>query len=310
MTDVVAPGDDTATTRLELDPPLDVAASLRTFGRWGDDGLDRWDGRTLVRTLRLRGDSAPTAYAARNDGTIDLPALSVTFPARGAVRVDDVADAVRASFVAVPAAIKDLAAADERVALLFARHRGVVPVLVLDPFLALVRSISAQQVNLRWAVTIRRRLAERYGQRLDVEATYAYALDPSLLAAATVADLRELQLTNAKARSLIAVAAAAAGGELQLGDMARLDDEAVIGRLTQLPGIGRWSAEWFLARTLGRPRVVAGDLGVRKAVARLYGLAALPPEPEVRRLTAHWGESATVVQALALFDLAEAPGGA
>ncbi|CAN5817898.1 hypothetical protein BH24CHL6_BH24CHL6_01670 [soil metagenome] len=74
--------------------------------------------------------------------------------------------------------------------------------------------------------------------------------------------------------------------------------------MTQLPGIGRWSAEWFLARTLGRPRVVAGDLGVRKAVARLYGRAALPSEEEVRELTAHWGSAATLVQQLALHDLA------
>jgi DNA-3-methyladenine glycosylase II len=81
-----------------------------------------------------------------------------------------------------------------------------------------------------------------------------------------------------------------------------MDDEAVILHLVQLPGIGRWSAEWFLARTLGRPRVVAGDLGVRKAVGRLYD-AGMPSEQETRRLTEHWGETATLVQALALHDL-------
>ena len=83
-----------------------------------------------------------------------------------------------------------------------------------------------------------------------------------------------------------------------------MPDEDLIAHLTQIRGIGRWSAEWFLARTLGRPRVVAGDLGVRKAVGRMYLGGAMPSEDEVRRLTAHWGASATHVQALALHDLA------
>jgi len=54
---------------------------------------------------------------------------------------------------------------------------------------------------------------------------------------------------------------------------------------------------------LGRPRVVAGDLGVRKAVGRLYA-KAMPSEDETRRLTDHWGAAAVVAQALALHDLA------
>jgi DNA-3-methyladenine glycosylase II len=110
-------------------------------------------------------------------------------------------------------------------------------------------------------------------------------------------------LTNAKARAVIATARASRDGELELGLLAALDDEAVIAYLTRLPGIGRWSAEWFLARTLGRPRVVAGDLGVRKAVGDLYG-AGLPSEADVRRLTAHWGDAAAWAQALALHHLA------
>jgi DNA-3-methyladenine glycosylase II len=73
----------------------------------------------------------------------------------------------------------------------------------------------------------------------------------------------------------------------------------------RIRGIGRWSAEWVLARTLGRPRVVAGDLGVRKAVGLAYLGTTAPSEAEVRAATAHWGESAGVAQALLLHALAE-----
>jgi DNA-3-methyladenine glycosylase II len=182
-----------------------------------------------------------------------------------------------------------------------ARYPGLVPVLYLDPFQALIRSISAQQINLAFASRIRQRLATTYGHRLDIGNDFVHVLDSEALASATVEDLRALQLTNAKSRSVIATARAASAGELRLADLNGMSDDAVIAHLTRLPGIGRWSAEWFLARTLGRPRVVAGDLGVRKAVGRLYG-TGMPSEDETRRLTDHWQGAATVAQALALQD--------
>lgn len=287
--------------RVDLPSPLDLHASLRPFGRWGDDGIDRWDGNTLVRILRLGDEVIP--ISAHIDGEIVRPLLRVKVPTSSGRSDAAIVAAVQATFVPVPTELRTLAAADERVARLVSAYPGIVPVLVTDPFTALIRSISAQQVNLGWAATIRRRLAERYGMRHEIAGTYVYSLHADPLARATVDELRALQLTTAKARSVIAVAEAGVAGELERRALAALDDEALIEHLTRLRGIGRWSAEWFLARTLGRPRVVAGDLGVRKAVGRLYDAGPLPPEEEVRRLTAHWGASATVVQALALHEV-------
>jgi len=289
-----------ADLRLDLPGPLDLQACLRPLGRWGDDGIDRWDGTTLARTAVLN-DGHVVPYVASVVGDLKHPALLVKVLAETRDRSAEVVDAVRATFVpASHTAIDDLAAADGRVAQLVRSYPGIVPVLVPDPFTALIRSISAQQVNLTWAATVRRRLAERYGTRHEVSGTYVYSLHPDPMARATIEELRAIQLTTAKARSVIDVAEAGVRGGLAAADLAALDDEALIERLTLLRGIGRWSAEWFLARTLGRPRVVAGDLGVRKAVGRLYDAGPLPLEDEVRRLTAHWGEAATIVQALAL----------
>jgi DNA-3-methyladenine glycosylase II len=123
-----------------------------------------------------------------------------------------------------------------------------------------------------------------------------------------VADLRELQFSNAKAVATVAFAGAVASGEVELAELAGLDDEQVVARLVAFPGIGRWTAEWLLARTLGRPRVVAGDLGVRKAVGAAYLAGRMPSEAEVRAATAHWGPAAGVAQQLLLHWLAaEAP---
>ena len=292
--------------KIRFPGPIDLHTSLRPFGRHGDDGLDRWDGELLVRTARPGPDGEPVPYAARVAGTLDQPALTVCAPLSAAA--DGLALAVQRTVVSDFAALAELAGADGRVRALAQRYPGLAPILVTDPFNALLRSISAQQVNLRWATAIRRRLAERYGTRLEVCGTYVYALLSEPLASASVVELRELQLTSAKAASVIEVARAAQAGELEPSQLAALDDDDLIAHLTRLRGIGRWSAEWFLARTLGRPRVVAGDLGVRKAIGLLYGTAGIPSEEEVRRLTAHWGTAATMAQALALQNLAGSSG--
>jgi DNA-3-methyladenine glycosylase II len=311
MTDT---SEGTIDLAVDLSGPIDLAASLRPFGRWGDDGIDRWDGTVLVRAMRLEdaGDDDGTVvpYAARIGGDPDRPRLLLRLPSSARQRLAKVERAVGDSFVLPPPELAELAAADDRVGRLVRLYPGIVPVMVPDPFTALIRSISAQQVNLRWATTVRRRIAERYGQRHEVGGTYVYSLRASQVAGASIEDLRQIQLTTAKSRSVIASAQAADGGELRRAVLEAMDDEALIAHLTRLPGIGRWSAEWFLTRTLGRPRVVAGDLGVRKAIGRLYGLGALTSEEQVRRATAHWGASATIVQGLALYDLAVAAGNA
>jgi DNA-3-methyladenine glycosylase II len=277
------------------------------LGRSGDDLIDRFDGRVVLRTMRIGPDETLVPYAAEIADDRNRPNLTLHLPAAHEGRLTDVADALRATLVTDRSALAALAAADPAVAGLAGRYPGVVPILYTDPFTALIRSISAQQVNLRWAATVRARLAQRYGTRHDIGAWQVWSLHAEPLATARVEDLRAIQLTTAKAQSVIAVARAALDWELGAADLKALDDEALIAHLTRIRGIGRWSAEWFLARTLGRPRVVGGDLGVRKAVGRLYRTSKIPSELETRRLTQHWGAAAMHAQALALHDVAISP---
>lgn len=290
------------TIQLHLPGPLDLPASLAPLGRWGDDGIDRWDGRRCLRLARVEARPA-LPYRAVPGGTLERPRLELAVQAGPAV-LEEVARHVRSTIVPPSSALAELARTDAAIERLSRAYPGLAPVLVPDPLSALVRSISAQQVNLRWAAEIRRRLGQRFGRRHELEGEALYELDRAALARATDSELRALQLTTAKSRAVIACARAVVEGRLERAELERLGDDELIERLTLLPGIGRWSAEWFLARTLGRPRVVAGDLGVRKAVARLYGLQVLPGEADVRQLTAHWGAAASVAQVLALHDLA------
>jgi DNA-3-methyladenine glycosylase II len=120
------------------------------------------------------------------------------------------------------------------------------------------------------------------------------------MAAVRVQDLRALQFSTHKAESVLAVAEALANHKLVQEDLAAMEDTDAMKALVSLHGIGTWSAEWILVRCLGRARVVAGDLGVRKAV----GIAYLGKEPagedEVRQAVAHWGTHAPMAQAILL----------
>jgi DNA-3-methyladenine glycosylase II len=145
------------------------------------------------------------------------------------------------------------------------RFRGLRPPLAPDPFESLVTSITAQQVSLFAAFAIRNRLIERFGER----ATHAYSFPArERLADAPEDELFELGFSRRKAEYVVSLARS----DLDLHALAALPDDDVRTRIVAQRGLGEWTAEWFLARHLARPRAwPSGDLGLRKAVALFYG---------------------------------------
>ena len=281
-----------------LDAPLDVARSLEVLRRWGDDLLDRWDGEVLRRVLPT--PAGPVAVALRPAGTLAAPRLTGVAEAAA----PGVEEAVAQTFLPGSPAWPALVAADPALARADAAAPGVRSLRYPDPLLALVRAVTAQQVNLTFATTLRRRLAEAYGIEHRVGEGVVRRLDVDRLAEAPVAELRPLQLSTAKATAVTGLAGAARRGELAVERFASMSDAEVVADLTTHRGIGRWTADWFLVRVLVRPAVVAGDLGVRKAVGAAYFDGRLPSEAEVREATAHWGEAAGMAQQVLLESLA------
>jgi len=143
--------------------------------------------------------------------------------------------------------------------------RGFRPPLAPDPFESLVTSITAQQVSLFSAFAIRNRMVAHFGQ--PVGCAYPFPtrgqvaeIEPGVLVG--------LGFSQRKAEYVVGLARA----ELDLDALAALPDEEAKERLVALRGLGEWTADWFLARHLARPRAwPAGDLGVRKAVEAFYG---------------------------------------
>jgi len=281
---------------VELPEPIDLHASLEVFRRPGDDLIDRWDGCRLLRSVPGPRSFIPYQCSTPDGGRHDHLDVLVRQPGER----DVVEPAISRLFATANRHFDELIDQDHIVRRLNAAHPGVRPVLQHDLFTALVRSVSAQQINLRWAATIRARLAQEYGDEHEMGGETVYSLNVERIAAASPAAIRALQFTTRKAESIIALAQEFVDGRLSLETLRSLTDDEVIARLIVLRGIGLWSAEWILCRTLGRPCVVAGDLGVRKAVGRAYLDGVMPSEEKVRELTAHWGPSASVAQGLLL----------
>ena len=153
-------------------------------------------------------------------------------------------------------------------------------------FGTLVCSIISQQISGAAARNIRGRLDARLEPG---------GIKPENLARLGESDLRAVGLSRQKASYVLDLAEKTLDGTVRLDRIGRLSDEAVIGMLPQVKGIGRWTAEMFLIFSLGRLDVLpVDDLGVRSAIRNLYGLAELPDKVTCMELAAPWRPYASI----------------
>jgi DNA-3-methyladenine glycosylase II len=143
-----------------------------------------------------------------------------------------------------------------------------------DPFGALLQAIVSQQLSTKAARTIYLRLA----------ALFDGAPTPRALARLTDGELRAAGLSSQKLRYMRDLASKVEDGTVPLHALDAMNDDDVIAALTQVKGIGRWTAEMFLMFRLHRPDVLpVDDLGIVKAVQKAYRLRK---EPSAARLQA------------------------
>ena len=225
-------------------------------------------------------------------------------PAPGGVDVEPLDDEIRPVVLTLLGAQFDLDAFrpdDAILAGLVERLRGFRPPLAPDPFEMLVGAISAQQISLRAAFAVRNRFVERFGVRGEL--AYAFPT-PGRIADVSADELRALGFSLRKAEYVLGLARA----DLDYGALAALPDEEVKATLVELPGIGDWTADWFLARHLGRPQAwPAGDLALRKAVSAYYRGGEPLSVDEVRAFGERFGDHRNLAAHTLLVGLRRVP---
>lgn len=175
-----------------------------------------------------------------------------------------------------------VAAADPDMAALIERVGEVFVDIELDGFISLARAIVDQQISLAAARTI----WGRFEQMVTAGERPVY---PEAVLGYDVEDLRSCGLSRSKAGYIIDLATRVADGSLDFEALVHLDDDAVIAKLTEVRGVGRWTAEMFLIFSLQRPDVFAvDDGGLRRAVAQLKGLDGDVPPALIGAIAEEW----------------------
>ncbi len=150
-------------------------------------------------------------------------------------------------------------------------------------FKSLSRAIFFQQL----AGPAARAIMNRTLALLETDEEHWYA--PGRFLKATDDELRAAGLSRQKIAYLRDLADKFASGYLSEDEFHHLDDDAVIARVSEVKGIGRWTGEMFLMFTLGRPDVMpVDDLGVRKGMQIAYGLEESPKPDKMREIAEPW----------------------
>jgi DNA-3-methyladenine glycosylase II len=150
-----------------------------------------------------------------------------------------------------------------------------------DHYGALVRAIVGQQLSVHAARAIYGRLTARFDGRPPTPEEILED-DPEELRAAA-------GLSRAKVSFLRSLAEHVLSGELELERLGELDDDAAIAALVAVKGLGMWTAHMFLMFHLERPDVLpVGDLGIRRAIERAYGLDELPDAGTIEEIARPW----------------------
>jgi DNA-3-methyladenine glycosylase II len=249
---------------LRIPAPYDFDVSTMRFRVFGSDGAIVWHEGGLHRVV------------GGKEVRIE--------PARGGVRIGPAAEGAREEvgrLLGLPfdlAPFRAWAATEPVLGPVVAALDGFRPTLNPLPFEALVVAITTQQISLRAAAAIRGRFVERFGVRHE----HAWEFPTrERVARLSPEAITAIGFSRSKAAYVIALARSG----LDFASLEELPDEEAIATLTALPGLGRWTADWYLARHLARPRAwPAGDLGLRKAVSTFYADGGSLSIPEVRAM--------------------------
>lgn len=255
---------------LALPQPYDFLASTERFRSYGSDRANLWHEGGLHRVVAGR----EVRIEATPGGVLVEPS-------------DDAVAAIVFHQLGLPFELERFwawARGEPVLAALEEALRGYRPPLSADPWEMLVTSITAQQVSLHSAFAVRSRLIERFGERHGV----AWAFPTrDRIAAAGESEIAAVGFSRRKAEYVVGLARSG----LDLAALARLPDGKVIAEITAVRGLGRWTADWFLARCLARGDAwPAGDLGVRKAVSHFYGSGRDLSEQEARDVGERFGQ--------------------
>lgn len=273
-------------------PPFRLDLTIWVLRRQPENLLDRWDGITYQRALVLCNKVA--IVAVQQTGTADSPELLVTLSAPH-LAADMTKEAATTLELMLGlhtdlSSFYNIAAHDAELGKLAWRFRGMKPPRFPTLFEGFANAIACQQLTLSFGIQLINRLVRAFGlpSSLDEAAPHT-SPRPEDVAELEPETFRTLGFSYRKGKTLIELARKMLEGGLGSKKLESLDDESAIRSLCSLSGIGRWSAEYILLRTLGRINVFPGDdVGGQKNLQRWLQLSEPLDYDGVRQQLLRW----------------------
>ncbi len=257
-------------------PPFRLDLTAMLLNRRSFNNIDRWDGATYRRVLPYNG--SPIQLSVTQTCTENAPLLEVTVEGQG---VNPSIEPFIAAFVerllGIHVNLQPFYRYARRTAgldKLAADFRGAKPTRYASYFETLVNAITCQLLSLTVGIHLLNRLAKAYGLPMQTDAGEQYAFPrPQDLILADLDHLRELGYSYQKGRYVVNLARLLLDGQLDLDGIENLSDEAAVKELCSIKGVGRWTAEYYLLRGLGRTHIFPGDdVGARNNLQNWLGL--------------------------------------
>ena len=287
-----ATSPDSGGVRLATRAPFHLEATVRVLQRRPTNLVDIWEQERYLRVLATTDGLALVEVA--NRGTIDDPDVRFT------VLRGNPSTAARSALGQTvrrilgldvdPEPLGRLAEAEPRLGPTASALRGMRPPRFAALFEAFASVVPFQQLSLDAGVAIVGRLVERFGKAIESNGRRFHAFpDARVVAEARLAAIKACGLSLRKAETLRKVANAIASGEVSEEQLVRMSSAEAVQVLSELQGIGPWSASLVLLRGLGRLDVFPpGDVGVTRGLSRLMRLES---ERSLVRIVQRFGEN-------------------
>lgn len=280
--------------RLSTRAPFHLEATVRVLQRRPSNLVDLWERGSYMRVLTL--PDGPALVELQNSGTIDNPDVRFSILNRN----PSVASYAGASSAlrrilgldVDPAPLQRRTAADRAIRATGISLRGMRPPRFSSLFETFARVVPFQQLSLDAGAAIVARLVAKFGEQLQHDHRRFYAFPTArAVAAARLGRLRSCGLSAQKAQTLRGLACAIESGAVNEEELALMSTSAAFEKLTELPGIGPWSAGVVLLRGLGRLDVFpSGDVGAARGLRTLMHLGPHAPlDPVIARFGDHRG---------------------
>ena len=268
-------------------PPFDFQRSAAIHGRFRKSLPEVFEDRRYKRVLHM--DIRPVLVSISSEGTVDNPKLRVGISPK----------LKRSEWAALKRQLQSMFASsmdfnkfssvvkkDRLMRKVAATLRGFRPIAPPTVFEATIVAITEQQISLDAAVAIRSRMVEKFGDKVVCGTRTFYSFPtPKSLGKAGLDALRGVGLSVGKAQYIRDLSKRVSAGHLDLERLREMDDDAAIAELTEINGIGRWSAEYVLVRGMGRMNSLpADDVGIQRAVSRAYFRDRKVSAGDVRRV--------------------------